>query len=102
MHRISLWRRFVPAVLLLAAALATAFLFTGVLSEKADDEALEMARQAIREAAVECYALEGCYPADLEHLYDTYGVSVDRERYIVHYQYIASNLLPDITVLPAE
>ena len=30
-----------------------------------------------------------------------YGVSIDESRIFVDYQYIASNLMPDITVLPA-
>ena len=47
-----------------------------------------------------CFALEGAYPRDLSDLEERYGVSVDRERYFVDYRYVASNLMPDITVLP--
>lgn len=95
-----LWRRLLPWGVLLAALIAATFLFTNVLGARADDEALTLAEQTIRRAAVTCYALEGAYPTDIEHLYEVYGVSVDRDRYIVHYEYVAANLVPDITVLP--
>lgn len=97
----ALWRR----ILLIAAAAAilpAAVLFTKTLETGTDSEALALAEKTIRRAAVECYALEGAYPASVEHLYETYGVSVDREKYVVYYGYVGSNLLPDITVLPVS
>lgn len=97
---IPIWRRILPFVVLLAAIVAAVVLFTGVLGQRADSEALSLAEQTLRRSAVECYALEGVYPADVDYLYENYGVSVDRERYIVHYEYVASNLMPNITVLP--
>lgn len=47
-----------------------------------------------------CYALEGAYPQDQSHLEERYGVSVDADRFRVDYIYIASNLMPDITIVP--
>ena len=49
---------------------------------------------------MQCYALEGAYPQDLSHLEERYGVSVDGDRFRVDYIYIASNLMPDITIVP--
>lgn len=96
-----LWRRVLPLAVLLAAIVAAVVLFTGVLGRKADAEALTLAERTLHRSAVECYALEGFYPADVDYLYENYGVSVDRERYIVYYEYVASNLMPNITVLPS-
>lgn len=84
------------------ALLCAFFLFTRVVSVRSDAEALSLAEQGIRRAAVECYALEGFYPADLSYLSERYGIVLDETRFIVHYQYVASNLMPDITVLPAS
>lgn len=94
------WRFLAPA--LLALVLAAAVLSVGDMGDRADGESLRLAEQTLRRAAVECYALEGTYPQNVQHLYDVYGVAVDRERYVVHYEYVASNLVPDITVLPAR
>lgn len=76
------------------------FLFTALFGTRADAEALSLARQSVQRAAVQCYALEGAYPVDLGYLEEHYGVAVDDGRYFVDYRYVASNLMPDITVLP--
>lgn len=94
-----LLRSILPAVLvlvLLPLALAAA---AGGLGGRADREGLTLAQDAIRQAAIQCYALEGMYPPSLEYLKETYGVQVDEERYFVDYRYVASNLMPDIMVL---
>ena len=98
---IPFWRRLLPAVVLLLAIVAAFLLFTQVLSVKADAESLAVAEQGLRRAAVECYALEGSYPRSVDYLAEHYGVDLDENRFIVHYEYIASNLMPEITVLAA-
>ena len=81
----------------LAAAL---WVISGTLAGRADNESLELAARFIRRAAVQCYALEGAYPPSLDYLKTYYGVTVDEDRCFVDYQYVAANLMPDITVLP--
>ena len=56
------------------------------------------AEEAVRRAAVTCYALEGAYPESYDYLRTHYGVRVNEKRYAVHYNIFASNLMPDITV----
>ena len=58
-----------------------------------------MAEQAVRRAAVSCYALEGAYPASYEDLKERTGVAVDESRYAVFYEIFASNIMPEITVV---
>lgn len=99
---IPLWRRLLPAAVLLIALVAGFFYFTGVLSVKADGETLTLAQRSLQRAAVECYALEGAYPTDVDYLAERYGVSVDARQFIVHYEFIASNLMPEITVIPVK
>lgn len=70
------------------------------LSARADSETQELTARSIRRAAVQCYALEGVYPPSLRDLEERYGVAVDHNRFFVDYQYVAANLMPDITVLP--
>ena len=53
----------------------------------------------LRRGCAACYAAEGIYPQDLEYLEEHYGVQVDGDRYVVHYEIFAQNLMPDITVL---
>ena len=48
------------------------------------------------------YAIEGRYPPSVEYLEEHYGIQIDRERYNVFYSGFASNIMPDITVIPAK
>ena len=59
-------------------------------------------RQAVLEAAVQCYAVEGRYPESLERLEREYGVQINHDRYIVTYDVFATNQLPDVQVLQKE
>lgn len=96
----SLLKRLLP-LLLLAVLIPLGLWFAARgLGSRGDEESLNLLRQSIQRAAVQCYALEGFYPSDLEYLQEYYGVSVDQERYFVGYQYVASNLMPAVAVLP--
>ena len=55
-------------------------------------------REAIDKALVQVYALEGSYPADLDHLVN-YGIIIDRERYFFHYEVFAINLKPAVIIV---
>lgn len=94
------YAHFVPLVTLLVLIPLILLYVSGLLGSKTSAENLRMQAESIRRAAVECYALEGYYPPSLSYLTERYGVSVDTGRYFVDYQYVASNLMPDITVLP--
>lgn len=63
------------------------------------EEGRQQLEDALRRAAVACYAAEGIYPPDLAYLEEHYGVQIDEERYTVFYDIFAENLMPDITVL---
>lgn len=64
-----------------------------------EDESLHQLEEALRRGCVACYAAEGIYPPTLDYLTEHYGIQVDTDRYMVGYTPIASNLMPDITVL---
>lgn len=59
---------------------------------------LDLTRQSVRRATVQCYAVEGIYPADLKYLEDNYGLIIDHNRYYVEYDCFASNIMPSIEV----
>ncbi len=82
-------------VLLLAAA---AFIGMSRFWQGADPERTDMVVEAIRKAAVQCYALEGSYPPDLSYLSEHYGLQVDLDRFACRYEVFASNIMPEIEV----
>lgn len=59
-------------------------------------------QDALARAAVTCYAAEGVYPPNLNYLTEHYGIQINDDLYIVKYEVIASNLMPDITVLEKQ
>jgi hypothetical protein len=63
------------------------------------EEGLRLLEESIRRAVVHAYTIEGRYPDTLAYIEEHYGIFIDRNRYIVHYNIFATNLMPDITVL---
>ena len=50
---------------------------------RAKSEGSDTLIKAIRQASVQCYAIEGLYPPSVEYLEENYGIQIDRERYNV-------------------
>lgn len=55
--------------------------------------------EAVRRDIVTCYALEGVYPESLDYLKEHYGLTYNEDRYIVNYEVLGSNLMPDVMVI---
>lgn len=58
-----------------------------------------LVRDAVKNAALTCYAVEGAYPPDLQYLREHYGLRYNQNRYAVFYDAFASNLMPEIQVV---
>ena len=67
--------------------------------QTSEAEALESTRAAITRAMVQFYAIEGYYPPSIDYLIERYGLQIDLERFIVHYNAFASNRKPQVIVL---
>jgi len=63
-------------------------------------EGLRILEDSLRRAVVMNYAIEGRYPESVEYIERTFGIHIDRTRFAVHYRIFASNILPEITVIP--
>ncbi|MDD6159173.1 MAG: hypothetical protein PUC52_07110 [bacterium] len=63
-------------------------------------ESREAVERAVRRSMGQCYAVEGVYPAELSYLEEHYGLTINHRRYIVTYEAFASNLTPEVQVLP--
>ena len=100
-------KRRLPVAQLLAAV-ATVGILCWLLIAVADiqtgyaRQGKEQLTDAIRKAAVACYAAEGAYPPTLGYLQEHYGLQIDEDRYAVFYEIFAQNMMPDITVLERE
>lgn len=54
--------------------------------------------EVLHRTAVACFASEGFYPPNVAYMQQHYGLRYDENRFTVHYDRFASNLMPDITV----
>lgn len=92
-------------MLLLIVLLLTAVWFlaaAGNVDAGQQEAGRQQLEDALRRAAVACYAAEGVYPPTVDYLTQHYGIQIDRERYYVFYEVFAENLMPEITVLSAK
>jgi len=92
-----------PAILsvVLLFAIAVVFVFAaGGYRENRRSREVDDIQTAVMHTLVQCYALEGSYPPDLDYLKEHYGLILDRTRYIFHYDIIGANVMPVVHVLP--
>lgn len=66
--------------------------------KKSDEESYSILSDAIIRSAVQCYAIEGFYPPNIEYLESNYGLLVDHDKYFVSYNVFASNIIPEVQV----
>lgn len=75
-------------------------LVIGRVDARVQEEQVDFLADAVRRAAVQSYALEGRFPAQLSHLEENYGLIIDHQHYAVYYEFLGDNLLPQIRVIP--
>ena len=64
------------------------------------EQAAQSLRTAVLDAAMQCAAVEGAYPARLSYLEEHYGLIVNHQDYAVTYEAFASNVPPSVVVVP--
>ena len=68
------------------------------LDERSRESGLYVTREAVSRTVMQCYALEGVYPPDIEYLRERYGLVIDEARYYVYYEVVAGNIHPVIDI----
>ena len=91
-------KRDVLKLALIAAVLAAAVLLVTRIDTTSSAREKELVEQAVREAALTCYAAEGAYPSELSYLRTNYRLSYDENRFVVFYDAWSDDVMPDITV----
>ncbi len=80
-----------------ALIIAFVLLINSLTATSGDHEA-QLVHDAVKNAALTCYAVEGSYPENLDYLREHYKLAYNTDRFIVDYDAFASNLMPTITV----
>ena len=88
----------VASILIFIALILAFVLLINGIANKNNGRELRIVRDAVKNAALTCYAVEGVYPDDLDYLREHYNLSYNEERFQVFYEPLASNLMPSIKV----
>ena len=94
----SINKKDVAAILIFVALIAAFVLLVNNITNKNEGRELQIVRDAVKNAALTCYAVEGMYTDDLTYLREHYNLSYNEEKYQVFYEPLASNLMPSIKV----
>lgn len=86
-------------ILLALLVLACLVIFLlGRIGTDQNDQAIASLKQNVKQAAVQCYAIEGSYPSDITYLEQNYGVSYNAAKYTVKLTPSEDGSLPDVEV----
>ena len=88
------WIKLLSIELVLAAAM----LLVNRIDTAQDAAETDIVRDAVKNAALTCYAVEGAYPDSVQYLREHYHLAYDEDRYMITYDAFASNMIPDIWV----
>ncbi|HAL02074.1 MAG TPA: hypothetical protein DCP07_01825 [Lachnospiraceae bacterium] len=55
--------------------------------------------EALKKDIAHCYAVEGTYPESVEYMEEHYGLSYDKEHYIIDYEMIGANIYPSYMIV---
>lgn len=92
----------IVSVLIFAIVIVIVFVSISNYSMKVDEKKLVDMKNTVLSYAVQCYALEGHYPPDVAYLEQNYGLQLDTDTYVYHYDLFASNILPHVAVLQKD
>ncbi len=88
----------IAAAILFVALIVGFVLVINHMTSSDENQQIQLVEDAVRKAALTCYAVEGMYPEDLQYLRDNYSLSYNDQKYLVSYDAFASNLMPGISV----
>ena len=95
----SINKKDVAAILIFVALIIVFVALVNNITGKGSRREMDIVKDAVKNATLTCYAVEGMYPDDLNYLIEHYNLSYNKDRYIVYYEPLASNVIPSIKVV---
>ena len=91
-------RKEIAIALLMVALLVGVWVAVSGLDHAESGAETQFVYDAVHNAALTCYAVEGAYPDSVDYLREHYRLAYDEDRYLITYDAFASNMIPDIWV----
>ena len=77
-----------------------AFLFgISFIASTSSKDQKQVLTDALNKDIIHCYAIEGYYPPSLAYIEDHYGLTYDKDRYLVDYVPVGDNIMPSVTIV---
>ena len=95
-------RKEIAIILLMVLLLAGVYMLVTRVDTANSGAQTQFVYDAVQNAALTCYAVEGTYPNDIEYLRENYGLAYDTNRYMVYYDTFGVNVVPEIYVTEVE
>ena len=91
-------KRDIIKIIIIVAVLALAVVLVNYMDTRHHNTETDIVRDAVKNAALTCYAVEGAFPEDVEYLRENYSLAYDENSYFVTYEAFAPNVLPSIYI----
>ena len=69
------------------------------ISSNNEKDGRQILESALDKDIVHCYAVEGYYPPSLDYIEEHYGLTYDKDKYLIDYESIGNNIMPNVTIL---
>lgn len=96
------WPMFAWAVAGALAAICLWCVAVPASGEDMSEESAKAVKEAVDRCALQCYVVEGAYPASLEYLEENYGLQINEQMFYVSYEIFATNVPPTVKVIRRE
>ena len=87
------------SVFFFVVVIAVFLLGISFIASTSSKDQTQILTDALNKDIIHCYAVEGYYPPSLKYIENHYGLTYDKERYIVDYVPVGDNIMPSITVV---
>ena len=87
------------AIMIVVVVLMFIFMLNPLNDISDPQKKASLVEEIIDKAMIQCYALEGSYPGNLDYL-ETYGIVLDDTSYYYFFEPIGSNVKPIVQVIP--
>ncbi len=82
------------------AAILTIFIIgVGSVTSSSVTNSRQILSEAVERDIIHCYSIEGMYPPSVAYMEKHYGLTYDKSKYIVDYEYIGANIMPTVNII---
>ena len=87
------------SIIFFIAVIAVFIIGITAISSNNEKDERKILESALNKDVVHCYAIEGYYPPNLQYIKDHYGLTYDEDKFLVDYEPIGNNIMPNVTIV---